>query len=475
MPRERQERTAGSASETRDAANQRQANVQTATATNGGRSATRMGGDGMAMEGAGGMGMGIGGGGAAISLRNLRTFESFKNPVFRLFFGAMVGQMFAMNMQLMARSLLVYRLTGSATALGVIALANSVPMLFFSLFGGVIADRVRKKYVILAGQAASAVLAFGIALALATGLLSKESPNSWLLLVAYSIMAGTIQGLMMPARQAILPEIVGGERLMNAVALTMLEQNGLRLLAPAAAGFLIDWFGFQAIYFGMSGMYCLAAVFVLLMPLTGTITLQGRGALADIVEGLRYVRRETTILTVLVLTLVMVFLSMPYMMLLPLFTEDILKVGASGMGILMSVSGIGAMASSIVLASLPNRKRGLIFLVGSVFLGLALTGFSFSSVWALSLVLIALVGVGQTIRMTLANTLLQYYVADEYRGRVMSLYMMEFGLTSFGVFFAALLSDTALGVQWSVGGLAIVLIAMSLLFIVFSPRIRRLE
>ncbi|MBI4329107.1 MAG: MFS transporter [Chloroflexi bacterium] len=468
MPGERQERLGASKPETGGASHERLTGGQTGVAV-------RAGGDGMGVEGAGGFGMGVGGGGAAISLRNLRTFDSFRNPVFRLFFGAMVGQMFALNMQMMARSLLVYRLTGSATALGVIALANSVPMLFFSLFGGVIADRVRKKYVILAGQAASALLAFGIALALWAGLLSKEQPNSWLLLVAYSVLAGTIMGLMMPARQAILPEIVGGERLMNAISLTMLEQNGLRLLAPAVAGFLIDWIGFQAIYFTMSGMYCLAAVFVLLMPLTGTMTLRGRGALTDMIEGFRYVRRETTILTILVLTLVMVFLSMPYMTLLPIFTEDILKVGATGMGILMSVSGIGAMASAVVLASLPNKKRGIMFLVGGVLLGLALAGFSFSGTWALSLVLIALVGVGQTIRMTLANTLLQYYVADEYRGRVMSLYMMEFGLTSFGVFFAAILADTSLGVQWSVGGLAILLIAMSLLFIAFSPRIRRLD
>ena len=112
--------------------------------------------------GGGGGGMGMGGGmgvGGGISLKNLRTFSSFKNPVYRLFYGAMLGQMAAMNMQMMARSFLIYHLTGSYVALGVMALANSVPQLFFSLFGGVIADRAEKKYVLMVGQSASAMVA----------------------------------------------------------------------------------------------------------------------------------------------------------------------------------------------------------------------------------------------------------------------------------------------------------------------------
>ena len=150
------------------------------------------------------------------------------------------------------------------------------------------------------------------------------------------------------------------------------------------------------------------------------------------------------------------------------------------MGWLVSVSGIGAMAGSIFLASLPNKKRGLMLLVGSLILGVGLVGFSFSSswfpslAWPMALGFIVIVGVGQTTRMTLGNTLLQYYVKDEYRGRVMSLYMMEFGLTSFGVFFAGVLADS-IGVQWAVGGLAIALIFVCILGLVFLPRLRRLD
>ena len=223
----------------------------------------------------------------------------------------------------------------------------------------------------------------------------------------------------------------------------------------------------------MTGMYVMGTIFIAFMPLTSTMALHGGGALADIIEGLKYIRHETTILLLLVFTLCAVFLSMPYMVLMPIFTEDILKVGASGMGILMSVSGIGAMVGSLTLASLPNKKRGFMLLASSFILGLALASFSFSSSWDLSLVLIIFVGLGQAGRMTLGNTLIQYYVDDAYRGRVLSIYIMEFGLASFGTFSAGLLAET-IGVQWALGSFAVVLVFIAILALAFVPRIRRL-
>ena len=428
-----------------------------------------------------GMGIGMGrGGGAPMSLKNLRTFTSFKNPVFRLYYGAMVGQMAAMNMQMIARSLLVYDLTGSGTALGVMALGNALPMIFFSLFGGVIADRVQKKYVLLVGQAASAVVSLAIALTMVFGLMSAERSGSWFILVIAGLFQGTIMGLMMPSRQAMIAEIVGAEQLMNAVALNTFGMNVLRLLAPIPVGFIIYIYGFSAIYFAMTAMYVLAVVFVALMPKTGTISISGRGALQDVLEGLQYVRHEATIFVVLAVSLVIVLLSMPYMMLLPALTKDVLEVDSRGFGLLWSMSGVGAMLGSLFLASLPNKKRGLMLIVGSLILGLALVGLFFSSSWfptlgwPLAMGFIFFVGLGQTIRMTLGNTLLQYYVEERYRGRVMSLYFMEFGLTSFGVFFTGILTDV-IGVQWAVGGLAIILVFFSIHMLAFMPKLRRLD
>jgi len=420
-----------------------------------------------------GMGMGQGGGGA-ISLKNLRTFSSFSNPVFRLYYTGMLGQMAAMNMQLIAKGLLIYQLTGSGTILGVMALANSLPMLVFSLFGGVIADRVEKRKVLVLGQTASGIVSLLIAVALTLGYMGPTVPGSWIVLVIAALFQGIIQGLMMPSRQAMISDIVSTRDLMNAIALNTFGQNILRLVAPALAGFFIAAFGFDAVYYAMTGMYLMAAFFVFLMPVTGTISLRGQGAWASMKDGFTYVRRENTVFAVLALTLIMVLLSMPYLTLLPAFTEDILHVGSQGLGIMVSVSGIGAMAGSVVLASLPNKRRGLLLMLSGLVLGLALVGFSFSNSWNLSLVMIVFVGLGQTGRMTLSNTLLQYYVSDEYRGRVMSIYMMEFGLTSLSVFIAGVLSDT-IGVQWAVGGLAIGLVALSALMLIFAPKVRDLD
>lgn len=419
-------------------------------------------------------GLGVPRGGFWSSIVNFRAFSSLKNPVYRIYYGAMLGQMGALNMQMLARSLLIYRVTGSAAMLGGMSLAGALPMLFLSLFGGAIADRVQKKYVILVGQIGSALVALSVALALTAGYLSTERAGSWWILVVSSALQGTIMGLMMPSRQAMLREIVSEEQLMNAVSLSTLGMNSLRLLGPAATGFLIAAFDFQAVYYAMTGLYLIAVVFVAFLPLTSKITVPSGGALASIREGFQYIRHVTPILLILVFILLTVTLSMPYALLLPIFVDDILKVGATGMGVLMSVSGIGAIIGSLVLASLPNKKRGVMLLASGLILGLALVGFAFSTSWYLSLGLIVFVGLGQAGWMTLGSTLLQYYTEDEYRGRVMSVFMMQFGLTSFGAFAAGLLAES-MGVQWVVGGFAVTLVFLSVLALAFVPRIRNLE
>ena len=403
-----------------------------------------------------------------------QTFRSFRNPIYRLYYGGLLGQMAAMNMQMMTRSLLIYRLTGSAAILGALSLAFAIPMFFLSLFGGVIADRVQKKHVLLIGQMASAAVSLSVAITLTQGYLSTDNPGSWWVLVIASVCQGIVLGLMMPSRQAMIPEIVHGEELMNAISLSSMGMNTLRLFAPAITGFLIDAFDFAAVYYTTTGLYLISGIFIFLLPKTSVLVRRGGGALASIKAGLNYIRHETTILFVLVFALLAIVLAMPFMQLLPVFTEDILKVGATGMGILMSVSGGGAIIGSLVLASLPNKKRGLMMLITGFILGLALVAFSFSGSWYFSIGLIAFVGLGQTAGMTLANTLIQYYVEDEYRGRVMSILLMQFSLMSFSTFIAGLLSEI-IGIQWAIGGLAAILIFISVIALVFVPRIRNLE
>lgn len=408
------------------------------------------------------------------SLSGIRTFSSLQNPTYRIYFLGMLGQFASLNMQMITNSLLTYRLTGSAALLGSMALANAFPMIFISLFGGAIADRLQKKQIIIFGLICSAIINIGVAVALATGTLSRQQEGSWWILLTTSFLSGVVMGLMMPARQAIIPEIVSREHAMNAVAMNMLGMNVLSLVAPGMAGFLIDAFDFKAVYFTMAGMNIYAAVFVFFVPHTSRISRTGANILGDIQEGFNYLRRDTTILLILAFTLIVTVLSMSYSQLLPIFVDDILTVGAKGMGFLMSVSGAGALVGSLIMASLKNKKRGLILLSGGLISGVALTGFAFSSAWGLSLAFIVFVGLGQTIRGTISSALLQSYTEPAYMGRVMAIFMMQWGVVNLCMFIAGIMASV-MAVQWVVGGFAVALIVLTILGIAFVPRVRNLD
>jgi MFS family permease len=403
-------------------------------------------------------------------------FESFKHPVYRKFFVSLLGQVTALNMQSMARYLLVYRLTGSAAIIGAISFALAAPMLLFSLYGGVIADRVQKKSIIIVGNLVSVVVSLCIALTLNFGYLSAERVGSWWILVVASVLQGTILALAQPARQSILPEIVGTDRLMNATALNIMGNNIMRLFGPALAGFLVDKIGFKAVYFLMTGLYLWAAIFMYFVPAPKTVLASRTkvSALSEIKESLRYLRTEPILLFIVCFALVRMVFVLPYQNLLTIFTDDILQVGATGLGILMSVTAFGAIAGSLLVASLPNRGRGLILLGSAAFLGFILTAFSFSTIWYLSMVLVAMIGFGQAVGTSLNNALVQYYVDDKYRGRIMSILQMQFGMMSFGTFTAGVLTEI-IGIQWALGSFGAIVVVISILSYRYAPQLRELD
>jgi len=409
-----------------------------------------------------------------LSFRNLKTFDSLKSGAFRVYIIGMVGQWTSMNMQMVARSLLIYRISDSGTILGLAALAHAIPTILISLLGGALADRLSKKKILFFTQLGAMLVSLGVALSLMLGYLSVDKEGSWWILIVAAAIQGTIMGVMMPSRQAIIAEIVKPEQVMNAVSINMMGMNTFRILAPAITGFLIDAFDFYIVYFITTAMYGMASICMLLIPKTTPITSHGSNALSDIADGVRYLRREKTMLLVLIATLFLMLCSMPFQHLMPMITEDVLKVSAGGLGILMSVSGGGAIAGSLILASIPSRKRGSIMILGGLLMALALVFFAFSRWWFLSLFLVIFVGLGQTLHRTTGNSLVQNYTDPEYRGRVMSFMMMELGFSSLGTFFAGVISE-AIGIQWSIASLAIILIVMSFLLFTMTPRLRKLE
>jgi MFS family permease len=408
------------------------------------------------------------------TVRN-QTFSSLKYPAYRMYYGGLLGQVASMSMQQVVGSLLIYDLTNSSVILGTMSFASAIPMLICSLLGGLVADRLEKKWVLLAGQVAFSLVSLGIAIALATGFLSASHPGSWQLLVVSSALQGGIMGLMMPSRQAVIPHLVSEEKLMNAISLNTMGQNTIQLLAPALAGFMVKAIDFQAVYFAMTATYITAAVFFFFLPKTGTTTVRTVSVLSGIKDGLRYVWRDRIMLYVLLISFVIVLLSTPYNSMLPVFVDEHhLNVGPEGMGLMLSVSGVGALIASIALTSLPKKKRGIILILSGLVLGLVIMAFSFSKLWFLSLILVGIIGFGQSVRMTVANILLQEYVQDEYVGRVMSLYLMQFGFTSLSAFAAGVMTDS-IGLSLTIGGFAAILVIVSFAVFMFVPKIRKLD
>ena len=423
-----------------------------------------------------------------------RMFQSLGNPAFRMFMAAMMGQMGAMNMQMVARAWFMYELTNSAVLLGAVSLANGLPLLILSLYGGVIADRIPKKKVLILGQVSSAALALVVALMITTNLVNWE----WLL--AASVVQGMIMALMMPSRQALISELVGEEGLTNAVALNTAGMNLNRLMAPGVAGLLIAIVGIEAVYYVMAGLYVVATAFAYSLPITGSAAITGGKALDNVADGLRYIKESPVLPALLLATLISVIFSMPYMMLLPIFTKDVIPLTAADvawmtrlpllgglleplpglfvqssfrLGLLMTVSGIGALAGSLAIAAMPANQRGKLFLGSLLLTAVTLLLFSVSSWYFVSLIIVIPLGLGQAGRMALSNALVQANADDIHRGRVMSVYMMEFGLTNLGIFFIAILAGF-IGVQWAIGGSSAILLFVVLYYILRVPSIRQL-
>lgn len=419
------------------------------------------------------------------------TFAALRVPAYRIYFGALMMQMAAMNMQLVARSWFMYELTGSAVMLGAVGLGSALPMLTVSLFGGVLADRMKKKTILVAGQFASGIVALGIAVSITLGTIS------WIHLFVSALLHGLVMSLMMPARQALIFELVGEKTLMNAIALNVAAMNFIRLMAPAFAGFFIALWDIEGVYYMMTLLYVIGFLFATRLPRVDTVPVKKGGTIKELKEGLYYIRHNANVLALLFLTLLATILSMPYMFLLPIFTKDIffvdvsifgslntlpiigpllLSLGESSarQGLLISISGLGALAGSLIFASMALKRRGLIFLLSLLLAAMALICFSATDSYWFALITFIPLGLGHAGRLTLSNTLLQSRTDDSFRGRVMSVHMMNWGITLLGVFIVGVLAEF-LGAQLAVGGSAGLLALVTVYHLFFSSRIRSLD
>ena len=405
--------------------------------------------------------------------RRVRTFDALIDvPAFRWYMLSQVGNQGAQLMQMVVRGFLAYTLTNSFAALGFVELAAAAPRVFLALYGGVVADRASRRVIIQVGQALNAVLAVVLAMLLFAGLLRFEH------LVISAIVQGVMNSFVMPARQSMIPEIVGPLRLMNAYALNALGMNILRLGAPALAGGLIAAVGAGWVYSIMAGLFTFGMVALFRVPKTtaamralanGTPAAgarpASRSATREILEAVRYLRGERILVTLLVLHCLIGMLALPYQRLMPGFVDTVLSGGehartAAIMGALLSFTAIGALCGSLLIASLPNRSRGKLLIGSLVIFAVGLLAFSASTTFWLSAAFVIVLGVGQAGRQSLLQILIQSNVSNEYRGRISSIIVLEDGIESFGIFLIALLAQ-AVGPQLALGGVAISLASLA--------------
>ena len=405
-----------------------------------------------------------------------RTFESLSNRSFRWFLLSALGQMASLRVQNIVRGYLAYQLTGSFAALGTVFLANSISGISLNFVGGVWADRLRqRKSLVQAGQLSSAALGVVLGILVYADLLRFEH-----LLIA-GLLTGGINALTMPARQAMLPDVVGMQGLTNAVALNAAGRNTIQMIAPAIGGLILAAYGAAWLYFLMAGTYLFAVA-----ALTQVST-DARGGferarstaspLADLVAGLRYIASDSRIGWLLLANTAFGLLLMPYEFLLPGFVADVLNDGAGGaaqLGFLLSVSALGSLLGAVGIASLPPRRRGLLYLLSVLLMGVTLFAFALTSWVVATAATLFVLGIGRAGRMSFSNILIQDYVDDAYRGRVLAVYHMQRSVASLGTFFVGILA-AAIGIQQALAALALLVVALAALLLVSGGVLRRLD
>ncbi len=367
-----------------------------------------------------------------------RMVRALRHSDFRLFWGGNFLSNIGTWMQNVAQGWLVLELSNSAFWLGVVGFAASAPMLVFTLIGGVIADQVDRRRMMMRTQAAMMLFAF----VLAALTYFKVVNVGEIVLLAFA--TGVAMSLMAPSYQAMVPQLVPREDLTNAIALNSAQFNLSRVVGPTLGGFAMAWFGVAGNFF-LNGLSFLAVLIALsrirnLPPPPGNTA----GMLDQLSEGFRYVFAHREMASLITLVGVASVLGFPYLIFMPMFARDILHVGETGLGLLMAASGVGAFLAATTLAWQGDVKRGgrRVAAAAAVFF-IAVIAFSFSTNFFLSTMLQMLAGFSMILMVASTNTLLQHLAADEMRGRVMSIYATAFlGFAPVGSLIAGAIAGT---------------------------------
>lgn len=399
-----------------------------------------------------------------------KMFSALKIKDFRLYWFGMLISLVGSWIQTIAQSWLVFKLTNSAFLLGLVSFLGSMPVFLFSLFAGVLADRVNKKNILIFTQHAFMVLAFALAILTQKGLITPEQ------IMLISLLNGIVMAFDAPSRQAVVAELVGKEHIMNAVALNSAAFNSARLIGPAIAGVLIASIGMAGCFY-INGISFLAVIVALLLIKNSSFKKKEAKAVftEDLIAGLKFIRSNRPILILMSMVGVTSLFGISYVILMPLFANDILKVGPGGFGVLMSATGVGALSAALLLARMGNfRQKGRLLVFSSVIFSVSLVFFALSKSYIFSLLILAVMGWASVTAVSLINTLIQLLSPDEFRGRSMSAFMFTFaGIMPIGNLIAGSLTHV-LGVSFTVLLSGFICTAFFILINIFYSDVRGL-
>lgn len=362
--------------------------------------------------------------------------RALRNDDYRLFWSGCLVSNIGTWMQNVALGWLVLELSNSSFWLGMVGFAASVPFLLFTLFGGVIADRVSKRHLLIGTQTSQMIFAFVLA-----GLTYfKIITIGQLALLAF--LTGVSNALNAPAYQALVPRLVPPEDLQNAIALNSAQFNTSRILGPTLGGYAMAYFGMTG-NFLLNGFSFLAVLWPLhRMRYPEEKRERHASVLRSLHEGIAYVRRSPEMSAIVMLIASASLFLLPFITFIPYFAKDVLNAGERGLGFLMACSGIGALMAAGLIASLPRiRWRGRVIVFCGLFVMTAVIIFSYSRIFALSAAMSFCEGFGMVSSLSTVNVTMQQLSSDEMRGRVMSIYATSFlGLPPVGCLIIGVLS-----------------------------------
>jgi len=363
----------------------------------------------------------------------LRTFLALRHRNFRLFWFGQLISLIGTWMQSIGQAWLVLELTHSAWLLGVVGALQFLPVMLLSLFGGVLADRLPKRKVLLFTQSFAMLQAV-----LLWALVASGQVQIWHVLVLAALL-GLTNSLDMPTRQAFVVEMVGREDLTNAIALNSSLFNMARIVGPGIGGLIIAWLGVAPLFLLNAISFIAVIIGLALIDMNHLYALARRpnvsldtvkqSTLQSLREGLVYVIRTPSVLLIIAVVGIISLFGINFNVILPLFATDVLHAGPEGFGFISAAFGLGSLFSALWLAWGNNKPSIRQLLIGALAFCVLEILFAISHMYVLSLVLIAAVGFSQIAFSATANTTLQTVSPDHLRGRVMSVYMLVFAGT----------------------------------------------